>query len=116
MRQQCDGHTEPKRNASGRRITRSEFAADADINVFLRRYGAPVPGQFQAGEVDYDVGLLDAKLLVRESREAFGRLPAGLRSVYPTWELLFDAAARGEVVVGPDGPVVKVKAPSEPVV
>lgn len=84
---------------NGSTRTRQEFGADADVNIFLKRYGVTPGVPFQGGEVDYDLTLQDAHLLVRSSKEAFRRLPGEVRKQFPTWEALFDAATAGRVAV-----------------
>lgn len=59
---------------------RQEFKDEADINWLLRKYGALPPVQsFPQGEVDYDLGLLDAKMAVDEARKAYEAFPRVLR-------------------------------------
>jgi len=96
---------------AGPDLTRQEFAADADAETFVKRYGVPAAPQFgEQTAFDFDLHLQDAKLVVQETREAFLRLPDAIRARYPSWYLVMEAAAVGEVIIGPDGPVLKAEA------
>lgn len=81
--------------------TRQEFREDVDINTILRRFG--VSGaqqrQLQYGEVDYDVGLQEAIYVTEAAQDAWRRMSPELRNRYPTWQLLMQAIAAGEVKI-----------------
>lgn len=80
--------------------TRTEFAAEADINNILERYSAgqmPMQRQLKYGEtIDYSMGLQEALHAVGDM-EALHRqtVPPELMNVYPTWREWINAAANG---------------------
>lgn len=86
--------------------TRQEFAAEADINVILRRFGAggfePRPVRF--GVQDFNDDLQGVMIAAREAQDAFERLPEKLRRRYPSWNELLPALETGEAtLVDKDG-------------
>lgn len=81
-------------------MARQEFKHDADINVIVSRFGVEslrIP--LTAGHYDQDLDLMTAIHAVRDSQEAFAKLPADIRSRFPTWESLYNATQRGAITL-----------------
>lgn len=79
--------------------TRSEFAADSDINSLITRYGAvPGTGRPQSfGSWDYDMDLLNAYTSVEQARMRYEELPQEVKDHYPSWESLAREIERGQL-------------------
>lgn len=73
-------------------MTRQEYAADADINTLLRRYGVGVPQkQVVYGEADFSMDLQQAFGAVEAAKRMFDQLPGELKKKYPTWQAVLNA-------------------------
>lgn len=98
--------------------TRQEFAAEADINTLLRRFGA---GGMEMRPVVYGIQDTDLELqqvyaAVEVSENAWARLPENLRARYSDWSELLAAVERGEAQLkDPEGKVTEPVKP-DPVV
>lgn len=95
-------------------MTRQEFKEDCDLNSVLRRYGAlPTPVQpTPYGELNTDLDLQTAYEALRAAETAYEGLPLGLRQKFPSWALLAQAMAAGELDhLNPDG---TPRVPKEP--
>lgn len=80
-------------------LVRSEFLADSDVNTLLRRYGVGVPLRpVSFGEADTDLDLTVAHGDVVAARAAYAQLPREFRERYPSFEALYAALLRGDVV------------------
>lgn len=77
---------------------RPEFAADADVNILLRKYGAVPQRPLVYGEVNFDLDLLSAYEAVSSAVAGYARLPLSVRERFPDMATLFAAMASGEVV------------------
>jgi len=94
---------------------RQEFKAECDVSTILRRFGADLPQRVPAPSsvVDFDADLLTMFQTADRTREAHARLPAHIRSRFPTWIDLVTAIGNGEDVSLP--PPVEAPAVVPPV-
>lgn len=77
-------------------LARQEFAQEADVNVYMARYGGLPTGQLTYGEVDYDLDLQTGLNATREAQAAWANLPEQLRLKYGEWANLLHAMQTGE--------------------
>lgn len=91
-----------------RDMVRNEWAADADINNIMRRFG--VTGQIPAQRnpeyraTDFDIDLQSALIAVNETKAAYANLPQDLKDKYGTWVELLVAVDKGEIVINVGDP------------
>lgn len=79
-------------------MTRQEFAAEADINTLLSRYGIGVPRkQVMYGEVDFGMDLQQAFAAIEAAKRMHRQLPDTLIEKYPSWEKLLNGLASGQL-------------------
>lgn len=78
-------------------LARQELAEEADVNYFLSRYGVPMPQPANYGYADYNLDLQGALAAIDDAKEAWRRLDPQLRSRFPDWMSLLQAAERGEL-------------------
>lgn len=95
--------------------TRQEFAADADVNRLLRRYGVGVPlAPVRYGDQDFDMDLQQGLNSVDEANRAFLALPEALRAKYPNWPRLLEALTNGQLKLADDGAIVESAGDGQP--
>ena len=83
-----------------RDMARQEFAAEADINVMLSRFGvAPARGAPTYGEWDDTLDLQQAIASVTEARAAYAELPPELRNKFSSMDDLLRAYNNGSLVI-----------------
>lgn len=96
-------------------MARQEFAADADVNILLQRFGvnAQTRGQGTYTTVDYDLDLQEAMHVIRDVKAAHAQLPPKLHAEFPRWTDFLAAIERGDVKihVGEDEPKGEPSAP-----
>lgn len=81
-------------------MARQEFAAEADINVMLHKFGiAPERGAPVYGEWDDTMDLQQAIASVTEAKAAYADLPEELRRKFNSMEELLRAYANGSLVI-----------------
>lgn len=84
--------------AESKDTARQEYGDEANINKLLARFGVHTPvGKVTFGEVDYSVNLQDAFQAIADAKEAHRRLPADLKTDYPTWQALLNAIEAGAI-------------------
>lgn len=79
----------------GPSMTRQEFAAEADVNTILKRYGMPQRGQQTFGVRDDRIDLQSALYALEAAKEAQLGVPEELRRKYPTWRHVLAACETG---------------------
>lgn len=83
---------------------RQEFKQETETSYILQRFGAGQAfGPLPSGEVDYDLDLQRAFALIRESRDAWRRLPPEAQR-FGSWQKLQEAIEAGEYPPKPAAP------------
>lgn len=86
-------------------LTRQEYADDADLNKLLARYGALPPSRpLRFGEVNDELGLLEAYNALETAQEAYARAEPEVREKFPSWQSLASALASNQFdrIMGPE--------------
>jgi hypothetical protein len=79
-------------------ITRQEFKDEADINVLLAKFGVDNMTRLpEYGKtIDYNLDLQQALTAIQEAKNANMQVPPELRSKYPDWRAVLNAAETGQ--------------------
>lgn len=85
-----------------RDMARQEFKDEADINKLLARFGvggAPPPQQLKGTftETDFGLDLQNALAAVDNAKSVWSRLPQNLKTKYPSWRRMLNAATTGDL-------------------
>lgn len=80
-------------------LARQEFKDEVDVNIMLRKFGIPIAGPLQFGEIDYDLDLQQAHAAVNVARKVHNKMPQEIKDKYPTWGEFLTAVVRGDVAL-----------------
>lgn len=79
-------------------MARQEFAAEADINLLLQRYGVGIPQKpLEYGETDFTLDLQLALEAVQMAKNAYQEMPVELRRRFPSWQTLLNQIQQGKL-------------------
>lgn len=77
--------------------TRPEFAEEKDINYMLDRFGVNQQQRpVTYGEMDMNPDLQSAMLAIAEAKKVVATVPPELRTKYPDWRSVLNAAESGQ--------------------
>lgn len=85
-------------------LTRQEFAAEADINQLLKRFGVTSRIPEWGKSIDFNLDLQTALGAIRDVKRAYRELPENLRAKYKSWQSLMNAIDQGRLVLNQDEP------------
>lgn len=95
-------------------LTRKEFAADADINLLLKRFGVTTRIPEWGKTVDFNLDLQTALGAIRDVKRAYRELPDNLKSKYKSWQSLMNAIDQGRLKLEQEEPPKAPEPPAPP--
>lgn len=103
--------------STSRDMARQEKKEEADINFLMARFGVGLPQRTPTfGEVDYEIDLQTALAAVEQAEQVHRNLPRKLKTKYPTWRSMLNAASTGDLITDLQQATEEAKPPKPPAV